>query len=178
MPVAVTKVALHTRVPLICLALVALLGLTSCSSSGTSSVRDSLLWLGVPRHQTIGTVHVAGLGDVLADAHGRALYMFPPDAGMRVTCTGACAGTWPPVVIADRKRPSAGRGVRSRLLSTLVDPNSGARVVTYAGHPLYRYAGDVQRDTANGQAIVNDGGPWYVLSPTGNPITSATAGRK
>ena len=57
-------------------------------------------------------------------------------------------------------------------LATLVDPNTGARIVTYGGFPLYRYAGDLQPGSANGQDLFLNGGPWYVLDPQARPITT------
>jgi predicted lipoprotein with Yx(FWY)xxD motif len=98
--------------------------------------------------------------------------MFPPDAGGRVSCTGACAGTWPPLAIKDGARPSARPGVNPQLLGSLPDPNTGGRIITYSGYPLYRYAGDVDGGTANGQALFLNGGPWYVLDANGQPITT------
>jgi predicted lipoprotein with Yx(FWY)xxD motif len=119
------------------------------------------------------TVHpVAGLGSVVTDGQGRTLYMFPPDAGSRVSCTGPCAGTWPPVVIASNHRPSGGAGIDVGEIGTVPDPNSGAKIVTYAGFPLYRYEGDAAAGTANGQGLFLDGGPWYALTPAGQPITA------
>ena len=116
-----------------------------------------------------------GLGTVLTDGAGHTLYMFPPDAGSRVSCTGPCAGTWPPLATSTT-HPAGGVGVDSSLLATRPDPNSGARIVTFAGYPLYRYAGDVTAGTANGQALFLDGGPWYALTPAGNPVTTTVDG--
>jgi predicted lipoprotein with Yx(FWY)xxD motif len=157
-------------------ALVMLLGtflLAACGSGSASREHgDTLLELPVPATVTVQTRTLPGLGPILVDGQGRTLYMFPPDAGSRVTCTGPCAGTWPPLVIADGKNATAGKGVNVADLSTLADPNSGARIVTYSGFPLYRYAGDLQAGTANGQALFLNGGPWYVLTPGGQPVTS------
>ena len=135
---------------------------------------DALLQLPVPRQVHLDVHHVDGLGSVLTDGQGRTLYMFPPDARRDVTCTGACAGTWPPLVIGRHDTPHAGAGVRQDQLGTLPDPNTGARIVTYAGYPLYRYAGDVTAGTANGQGLFLNGGPWYVLNPaTGQPVSAS-----
>lgn len=148
---------------------------TGCSASAHHpAAADSLLNLAVPTRVTVAIRTLPGLGAVLVDGQGRTLYMFPPDAGSRVSCTGPCAGTWPPLVIAAGAAPGAGAGVNGQDLSTLPDPNSGARVVTYAGFPLYRYAGDLGPGSANGQALFVDGGPWYVLDPDGQPITTDT----
>ena len=42
--------------------------------------------------------------------------------------------------------------------------------MTYDGWPLYRYAGDVDPGTANGQGLTLNGGPWYVMRPSGQPV--------
>ena len=146
--------------------------LSACGSSGPAGpAADTLLVLPVPQRVTVATRTIAALGTVLVDGRGRTVYMFPPDAGSRVRCTGACAGTWPPLVIAPGRRPTAGAGVTAARLGTVADPNTGARVVTYGGYPLYRYAGDVRAGQAAGQGLFSDGGPWYALDPDGTPIT-------
>ena len=114
---------------------------------------------------------------MLTDTSGHVLYMFPPDARRRVSCTGACAGTWPPLAVADGRTPRAAAGVRADELGTLPDPNTGARVVTYAAQPLYRYAGDLAPGVANGQALNLNGGPWYVVTTAGTPLTTVPARR-
>jgi predicted lipoprotein with Yx(FWY)xxD motif len=145
--------------------------LAGCGS-GSAHPRDPLLILPVPTHVTVQTRNIAGLGAILTTSEGYTLYMFPPDAGSRVSCTGPCAGTWPPLTIARTAKPTAGPGVNQEDLATLDDPNSGADIVTYGGYPLYRYAGDTTPGTANGQDLFDDGGPWYVLNPTADPITT------
>jgi predicted lipoprotein with Yx(FWY)xxD motif len=132
--------------------------------------RDTLLVRSVPATVEVRVRSVPGLGAVLTDGAGHTLYMFPPDAGSRASCTGPCTGTWPPLACRT-SHPTAGGGVNGSVLATRPDPNSGARIVTYAGYPLYRYAGDTTAGTANGQGLFLDGGPWYALTPAGNPIT-------
>jgi predicted lipoprotein with Yx(FWY)xxD motif len=145
--------------------------LAGCSSSASTGKGDALLVQRVPAHVTVTTTRLPKLGAVLTDSAGHPLYMFPPDAGSRVSCVGACAGTWPPLAIADAAKPTASGQVNPLDLATLTDPNTGAKVITYFGYPLYRYAGDVRPGTANGQALFSDGGPWYVLSADGQPVT-------
>ena len=113
---------------------------------------------------------------MLTDSIGHALYIFPPDARSRISCTGPCAGTWPPLVIATGDKPDAGSGgIDLDDLSTVADPNTGARVITYGGYPLYRYAGDLKAGTANGQGLFLDGGPWYTLTPDARPVTTPSS---
>jgi predicted lipoprotein with Yx(FWY)xxD motif len=148
--------------------------LAGCGQHSSTS-RDQLLEIPVPTSVTVQTGQVAGLGTVLTDGSGHTLYMFPPDAGSRVSCTGACAGTWPPLVIEAHHAATAGSGIDAGELSTILDPNTGAQVITYAGFPLYRYDGDTGAAMANGQGLFLDGGPWYALTAAGQPITKAAA---
>jgi predicted lipoprotein with Yx(FWY)xxD motif len=161
------------------LASAAIVMLTGCSAAPRSRAdgqRDALLELPVPTQVTLRTARASGLGEIVVDSQGRALYMFAPDASQRVSCVGGCAGIWPPLSLADGQWAAAGPGINPAQLSTLPDPNSGARIVTYFGHPLYRYSGDVTAGSANGQGLFTNGGPWYVLTPSGQPVTTNPAG--
>jgi predicted lipoprotein with Yx(FWY)xxD motif len=150
-----------------------MLSLAALSACGSSIHRgDPLLIIRVPERVTVTATTVRGLGPVLTDAKGHVLYMFPIDVRRRVSCTGGCAGTWPPLVIAAGHRPTAAGAVKSALLGTMPDPNTGAEVVTYGGYPLYRYYNDTAPDMANGQDLLSDGAPWYTLTPAGRPITT------
>jgi predicted lipoprotein with Yx(FWY)xxD motif len=118
---------------------------------------------------TVLARHIDGVGQVLVTSKGYALYMFEPDNQRSVTCTGACAGSWPPVKVPDGGSYAAGAGVDSKLLGSDPDPEGG-QVLTYNGWPLYTYTGDVQPAQATGQAIDLNGGEWYVLRPDGSPL--------
>ena len=146
-------------------------------SSGATSAGDDLLVRKPPAERvTLQTTSVPGLGRILTDGIGRVLYMFPPDAASEVRCVGPCAGTWPTLAVSVSGRVTTQGGVRTGLVGTLPDPNTGARVVTYRGNPLYVYSGDVRPGQANGQGLFLDGGPWYVLTPPGQPVTSEASG--
>jgi predicted lipoprotein with Yx(FWY)xxD motif len=115
---------------------------------------------------------VPGAGTVLVTTAGYTLYVFAPDDHRAVTCTGACAGTWPPLMLPSGAVLAAGPGVKQSLLSSDPDPDGG-RVVSYDGWPLYGYSGDVQSGQATGQDIDINGGEWYVISPSGQPVIPA-----
>lgn len=110
-------------------------------------------------------------GRILADRDGRTLYFLTATTGKSFACTGACASIWPPVLT--KERPRAGKGVDSKLLGT-VKRGSG-RQVTYDGHRLYRYAGDVGPAQANGEGISDFGGTWFVLSAKGSAVKRAVS---
>jgi predicted lipoprotein with Yx(FWY)xxD motif len=117
----------------------------------------------------VDALGVPGVGTVLVTAKGYTLYMFQPDNHRAVTCTGACAGTWPPLMLPEGAEPLAGSGVKGSLLSSAPDP-AGGRVVTYGGWPLYGYTGDTAPGQATGQDIDLNGGEWYVMRVTGQPL--------
>jgi predicted lipoprotein with Yx(FWY)xxD motif len=104
------------------------------------------------------------LGRILADSRGRTLYEFAKDTGKRSTCRGACAAEWPPLIT--KGRPGAGAGVSARKLSTTRRAN-GARQVTYAGHPLYRFTADTKAGQTNGQGVNAFGARWYAVTASG-----------
>jgi predicted lipoprotein with Yx(FWY)xxD motif len=117
-----------------------------------------------------GTVGVAksGLGSILVDAQGRALYLWQADAGPKSTCSGECATDWPPLLATGA--PTAGPGAKAPLLGT-TKRSDGVDQVTYNKHPLYRFAGDTASGQTTGQGSSAFGALWYVLSPGGNQIT-------
>jgi predicted lipoprotein with Yx(FWY)xxD motif len=119
----------------------------------------------------VSTKNVPGLGQVLVNGKGMTLYSFVPDKHRKVTCVGACAAVWPPLMIASGQQPIATGQAKSSLLGSDPDP-SGGQVVTYNGWPLYTYVTDTSPGQATGQALNLNGGLWYVLSPSGMVLHS------
>jgi predicted lipoprotein with Yx(FWY)xxD motif len=167
---SVTKDAYMPRLAAIALPLIVLV-VAGCGSSGSP---------GTSGQARVGTVavHSTSLGKVLVDSSGRTLYLFEKDRNGRSACSGACAGNWPPVTVSGK--PTAGAGVMASLLST-TRRSDGKEEVTYAGHPLYRYAGDTQPGDTNGEGLKIFGAEWYALDGTGSKVekesgSSAPAG--
>ena len=79
---------------------------------------------------------------------------------------------WPPLVNSGPVR--VGKGVDRSLVGTLRRPD-GSTQLSYGGHPLYIYNGDVSPGVVMGQAIDQDGGLWYVLNAKGKQITTSFA---
>jgi predicted lipoprotein with Yx(FWY)xxD motif len=108
------------------------------------------------------------LGTVLVDGKGRTLYLFEKDKGGASSCYGACASIWPPLTsaagVAAGGLPAAKLGATKR--------KDGTTEVTYAGHPLYTYAGDAKPGQVRGQGLDQFGAEWYVLAPSGQKIDS------
>jgi predicted lipoprotein with Yx(FWY)xxD motif len=122
-----------------------------------------------PASVVISMHSVGRFGDVLVSNGGYALYMFKPDKKSKVTCIQLCAGIWPPLQVPAGSSVVAGPGVRQSLLSS--DPNpDGGRVATYGGWPLYTYDGDALPGQATGQGVNLDGGNWFLMQPSGQPL--------
>lgn len=106
----------------------------------------------------------------LVAANGKALYLFEADKSGMSTCSGACAQAWPPDTVTGM--PKAGAGVKQGLLGTIHRPD-GTTQVTYAGHPLYFYAGDPGPGSAQGQGSKAFGAGWYVMNASGSKIDTS-----
>jgi predicted lipoprotein with Yx(FWY)xxD motif len=119
-----------------------------------------------PSHGQVAVRHTK-LGTVLVTGSGRTLYLFEQDKGTASTCYGACASLWPPLLTGGRAQ--AGKGVSAARLGT-TRRKDGRREVTYAGHPLYLYAGDHKPGDVTGQDLNQFGAKWYVLAPNGRKI--------
>jgi predicted lipoprotein with Yx(FWY)xxD motif len=111
-------------------------------------------------------------GTVLTDSSGFVLYLLTADSPARSNCTTfPCTTVWRPVWAAGGG--TAGSGVQQSLLGTLRSPD-GIEQVTYAGHPLYTYIGDLKAAQTSGEGIQSFGGVWWVLSAaTGAAITGS-----
>jgi predicted lipoprotein with Yx(FWY)xxD motif len=110
--------------------------------------------------------HKGPAGTYLTDAKGRSLYLFAADSGGTSACNGACATHWPPLTGS----PAQGSGAANGQTGTFMR-GDGSSQITYAGHPLYYYAGDSNPGDTNGQGLDQDGGKWWLVAPSGQPLT-------
>ncbi|MFG3255398.1 hypothetical protein [Streptomyces sp. NPDC048172] len=104
------------------------------------------------------------LNPVVVNGGGFTLYRFDKDTASpsKSNCDGACATTWPPVLVdpggkifVDGVKPSA-VGVIKR--------GDGTRQVTIGGWPVYRFSKDLKPGDTNGQGV---GGTWFGVTPDG-----------
>ena len=108
----------------------------------------------------------------LTDGTGRAVYLWAKDTGNASTCTGACAGAWPPVTTTGS--PTASGSAQASDLGTITR-SDGTKQVTYDGHPLYYFAGDSGPGTASGQGSDNFGAKWWLVAPSGSDVTGTVS---
>ncbi len=131
-------------------------GLAGCGSGHTTPA--------LPAYD-LQVADIHGLGAILVDGRGFAVYAYLPDRSGRPQCTGLCAQQWPPVDLpAGQSTFVAGPGVERSLLGTTRGA-TGGRQVTYDGWPLYLWQGDTRPRVVTGEA--DDMGLWWVISPDG-----------
>jgi predicted lipoprotein with Yx(FWY)xxD motif len=105
----------------------------------------------------------------LADQTSRSLYLFVADTSGTSTCDDACAAQWPP--LSTQGAVTAGSGVDAAKLKTS-DRQDGSKQATYNNHPLYFFSGDTGPIQTNGQGVNAFGALWWLVNPTGDPITT------
>lgn len=167
----------HATSTISALAIVVALGIGGCGADdatspdggGSGSARSGYGSVTAPPNAEEGTAFVSlgnvpGLGLVLVDSRGRTLYGFQKDRGTESSCYGTCAQAWPPLLTEGEPQPS--NGTSDVKLGT-AERRDGAVQVTYAGHPLYTYAGDRRPGEANGHDVSQFGAEWYALTSSG-----------
>jgi predicted lipoprotein with Yx(FWY)xxD motif len=159
------------------LAVAGALALAGCGGSSTSSSSGAAAapgygggTAGASTGSTAASVvstKTSSLGTFLVDGQGRTLYLWDADHGPRSTCTAACAQAWPPLTTTGA--PKASGAVKSSLLGTATRAD-GSREVTYAGHPLYTYAGDTRPGQTTGEGSDSFGAPWWTVTTAGTAL--------
>ena len=109
-------------------------------------------------------------GTILTSGSGRAVYLWAKDTGDMSTCTGACAGAWPPVTTTGTATASG--SAKASDIGTITR-SDGTKQVTYDGHPLYYFAGDSGPGTATGQGSDSFGAKWWLVAPAGSDVTAS-----
>jgi predicted lipoprotein with Yx(FWY)xxD motif len=125
------------------------------------------------RPASLGVENNGDLGKILADTHGRTLYLFQRDRGGRSACTGGCAAAWPPLRVAGK--PVVGTGASAARIGSTARSDGGPQV-TYNGHPLYTYTADSNPGDTNGQGLNAFGGLWFAVNPAGDQVSGTGSG--
>jgi predicted lipoprotein with Yx(FWY)xxD motif len=164
------------RIRLLPIALAALAAIVGCGSS-SSSGGDPMVGAAQASPPSAATaakskgprvkVVDSDYGRVLANARGRALYLFTADHGNASSCSGDCAKAWPPYLV--KAKPAAGSGARAGKIG-VTRRGDGRLQATYAGHPVYFYEGDNEPGEVLCQAVNEFGGYWYVLRANGKAV--------
>lgn len=145
-------------------ALVLALVLAAC---GGSEDGDSSSAAAGSASASVSVEPIDGVGDVLVDAGGAALYTADQEMDGTVRCTASCADTWLPLTLPSGREPS---GPDELELGVAQRPG-GERQVSFEGQPLYRFADDggPGEVTGDGLADTFDGElfSWRVATAEG-----------
>src|SRR5262245_33235968 len=115
------------------LGVAAVLGAACSSGGGDRSTAAS------STGATVSVANVGGVGSVLVDSHGQALYVSDEEANGTVLCTGPCNAFWKPLA------PGAGGTPSGAVTGTslgVIDRPDGAKQVTADGRPVYTFTQD------------------------------------
>ena len=139
---------------------IAALALSACGSNGDSTNAIAAAGTG---GATVMTASVDGVGTVLVDANGDALYSPSQEANGMIHCTGSCAQIWKPVTASGA--PTGSADVTGKL-GTVKRPD-GTEQVTLDGAPLYTFAED-SPGQVNGDGVQDSFGgrdfTWHVIT--------------
>lgn len=152
----------------------AVLALAACGGGGSSGGASSAA------HSTAGATTVAvqqlpGVGSVLVDHSGEALYSSNVEAGGKIACEAACNAFWKPLTPSSGKPTgSAGAGK----LGVITRPD-GSKQVTVNGKPLYTFSED-SPGKATGNGFTDDFGghhfTWSVVHAGGTTARATGPG--
>jgi len=142
---------------------------SSKSGSGGSTTTAAAGGSGGSAKAVAIETHSGPMGTYLTDSSGRSLYVFAADTSGKSNCSGGCASFWPPF---SGSSASAMSGAQASMLGTITR-SDGTKQVTYGGHPLYYFKEDTKAGQTAGQGFDNFGGKWWLVAPSGQPITGS-----
>jgi predicted lipoprotein with Yx(FWY)xxD motif len=166
--------ATRTSVSLLALAVAAILVVAACGGSSDSGTEAGPTGGGTAR--TVSVESVDGVGDVLVDADGAALYAADQEVGGMVRCIDGCTTIWEPLTVSAGETPSAGDGLGT--LGVVQRPD-GDRQVTLEGRLLYTFVEDPSPGTVTGNGFADEFQgrlfTWHVATPTGISGSSSSS---
>jgi predicted lipoprotein with Yx(FWY)xxD motif len=171
------------RAPLLTVAAMALvaIGLAACGGSNSSNSASAAASTTATGSDTVSTKSISGVGTVLVDSKGMALYTNNQDSGMNVACTGSCTAIWVPLMAPSSGQPASNdQAVQAKL--GMVESKGGSQV-TFGGKPLYTFVQDSPGQVTGNGFTDSFGGTsftWTVAStgavPSSSNTTSTAAG--
>jgi predicted lipoprotein with Yx(FWY)xxD motif len=120
---------------------------------------------------TVGMASDPTLGAYITGSGGMTVYVRTADSPDKSSCTGACATTWPPVVVGSGGEIT-GPSEATHSFTAIARADATFQVA-YNHRPLYYYSGDSAPGDTKGQGIDN---AWFVALISGSvPATATTA---
>ena len=149
------------------------LAAAALAACGGSSSHKAASGGGSPT-DTVSLASVSGVGKVLVNAHGFALYSPVQEKSGTIRCTGSCTSIWVP--LTTKGTPLASNGLQ---LGTVMRPD-GKTQVTFKGKPLYTFVEDSSPKSVSGNGVSDNFGgksfTWHVASPGKTSTVSSGGG--
>ena len=143
---------------------VALSGCGGSASAGGSQTTSSS-----SARMTVAVKHVGGVGNVLVDSKGDALYSPDQETNGTILCKGSCTSIWVPLTVSADAKPT-GAGDVNTMLGTVHRPD-GSMQVTFRGKPLYSFVEDPSPGKVTGNGLHDQFGgqlfTWRVAAAGG-----------
>lgn len=154
----------------------AAVGLGACGSSNSSSSGSSGASKPAAAADTVSLKSVSGVGRILVDSKGFALYSPTQEQSGTIHCTASCTAVWIPLTLSQGvSSPTASSSLMSKL-GTVMRPD-GKKQVTFDGKPLYRFVPDGSPGKVTGNGASDQFGDrsftWHVVS-SGKTQTATT----
>jgi predicted lipoprotein with Yx(FWY)xxD motif len=128
-------------------------------------------------NEQVSVSDVNGVGDVLVDAKGDALYTSQQEASGMVLCTSGCTAIWDPLTVQGSRTPIGATSIDG-MLGTVERPD-GTRQITFDGAPLYRFTVDSGPGVVSGNGTTDSFGgrqfTWHVAT-TGTATPAPSSG--
>ena len=119
--------------------------------NGNGNMNNSIMMIKTARVNINGNMVT-----VLTTDKGMMLYYYRSDPMNQSTCTGACAQDWPPALSGSMTVSSAAMLPKKLAVAKTANGNQ----ITYDGHPLYTYKGDMKAGDFTGRGM---DGKWYLV---------------
>ena len=158
---------------LLCVPVLAI-GLAACgSNSSSSSTTSSGTTSTGGVASTVSTKSISGVGSVLVDAKGDALYTNNQDSGSKIACTGSCTSIWIPLAAPSGGQPTSDdASVQAKL--GVVKGSGGTSQVTFGGKPLYTFVQDSPGQATGNGVKDSFGGTNFTWTAATAPGTAAS----
>lgn len=160
-------------------AIAAAVALAACgggASNGASASASGAAGSGAGASNTVSVRQLSGVGSVLVDQTGKALYGSDLEASGKIVCDDpACNAFWKPLTLTAGK-PTASSGAGKLGLITRPD---GSKQITDNGKPLYTFSED-SPGKATGDGFTDDFSghhfTWNVVRAGGTTASGARSG--
>jgi len=152
------------------------IGLAACggssSDNGSSNAASTAPVQTAGGSDTVSTKSVSGVGTVLVDSKGNALYTNNQDTASKTACAASCQAIWPPLMASGGQPTSSDSAVQAKLGVT------GGQV-TFDGKPLYTFTQD-SPGQATGNGVTDSFGgtsfTWTAAMAGGKASSSVSTG--